>query len=1145
MYVKKNLMLCLAVFALALPLLLTGTASAKYMSDGAVADTTGTEGFLAPTDGICVVSIDASGNMVTDLTKTSRRDCDARLVSVTSTTAANAALSQICTNPNYNSDGVRYAAPGSSTCVTIDGSGYITGSISMAGKDRGAVICNGLGGQLANATAGTLSNGAVITTATKTTANGQAATCIAYSYQFRYQDAAGTPLSFGGTGVSPAASGTGFCYTTVRTGITPTTSCPSNNAGTDITATNAKTGYSVSGANCNYAYGTSGVANAALTKIDGTTYAAAGTAVDLRTLTQGQCLANGASWGNGWGFVTTGNTYGTGDGWTSGTGVKFDQQKNLLNADEGCLHCHSTKAQYNGPAERWKDSYLKTGHKNMLRKVTAGQKLVGPDGLPYTTDGTNAINFTTGTVNVGGTDRTLYYVYGDWMAALPTLVYSNLTGTTNGYTCGACHTTGYQDASNPGVQSISMSGYVAQEPNASFPGINLGTANPKWDLEGITCGRCHNAASGPTSAQVTASSFKTTAPHSTGMGALTSGVGRNNLCFGCHQSIAKNWPAQGGAAGGTTQYDPTLIPTGISHGAASGRDFNGHVLGNSVLNSVHARYAGVNDTAANGGITLNSLGKYDLFSANSSTSVQVAPYNSDFKGYVCFQSSTSASPGMTKADGSEISTKADCEALYGAGAWRADTGVPAEGAYGMQGTCTTCHDVHNSLFVSTQAEKAMRKTCEKCHVDNAITGATDTRLPQITTVAHPTGINTPFDTAKYEESCVVCHMATQAQENGDQNSMPVHVWRINTSAAYNTFPTADQFNGTNGATKDRNAQVAPENYTRLDGTTGTYAKAVWVDLDLACGQCHGGSLGTGATHGAPYISKANLSVAAKNMHGSNAGNGSVTANFAWKKGSADYKIDFNAVTSSCTGSNPVVPCTLTYTWQFGDGTTVADLPTAMTSHLYSGATTTTVTLTVKSSFDGSTDSMSQVITAAPVIGAPTVVSGLTASAAGFSPTLSWNVTGGSAPYKIKINWGDGVNEPVITQPGSVGSFAHAFVTARTYTVSVTATDSGVNGSNMTASTQKVAVTISAASSVVTGQVTTNTATPIANVALTLKVGTVVKYLAYSNASGNFTFSAVAPGTYTLSATKSGFTFTPIAGVVSTGAGTVTQNISAQ
>ena len=94
------------------------------------------------------------------------------------------------------------------------------------------------------------------------------------------------------------------------------------------------------------------------------------------------------------------------------------------------------------------------------------------------------------------------------------------------------------------------------------------------------------------------------------MGALAAGVGRNNLCFGCHQSIAKNWPAQGGAAGGTTQYDPTLIPTGVSHGAAAGRDFNGHVLGNSFLNSVHARYAGVNNNAANGGITLNSLGKY-------------------------------------------------------------------------------------------------------------------------------------------------------------------------------------------------------------------------------------------------------------------------------------------------------------------------------------------------------------------------------------------------------------------------------------------------------------------------------------------------------------------------------------------------------
>ena len=319
------------------------------------------------------------------------------------------------------------------------------------------------------------------------------------------------------------------------------------------------------------------------------------------------------------------------------------------------------------------------------------------------------------------------------------------------------------------------------------------------------------------------------------------------------------------------------------------RDFNGHVLGNSFLNSVHARYTGTNSNSANGGIKLNSLGKFDLTDPNGTTE-----YDSIFKGYTCWQSATTNSPAKTKADGTEIKTKAECEAIYGAGAWRADQDGSLA-ATSVQGTCTTCHDVHNSLFVETQAEAALRKTCENCHVNNATTGATDATAPQvsISAINHPTTAGTPFDTTKYESACVVCHMATQAEANGNQNSMPVHLWRINTSAAYSTFPSPAQAYGgscskhtgasqnlqylpvvylsdTSSAnctaaagtwtavTKDQNAQVADD-----DG----YAKAVWVDLDLACGQCHGGSFGaTQTANGAPYLSKATAALYAPLMH---------------------------------------------------------------------------------------------------------------------------------------------------------------------------------------------------------------------------------------------------------------------------------------
>jgi hypothetical protein len=115
----------------------------------------------------------------------------------------------------------------------------------------------------------------------------------------------------------------------------------------------------------------------------------------------------------------------------------------------------------------------------------------------------------------------------------------------------------------------------------------------------------------------------------------------------------------------------------------------------------------------------------------------------------------------------------------------------------------------------------------------------------------------------------------------------MHLWRINTDSAYDTFPSQAAFYGGicsknpmdpvtgfpinttqalceadsgvwTAAVKDRRAMSAPDI---------TYASAVWVDIDLACGQCHGGSKGpSGVTNGAPYINKANLAELAKNIH---------------------------------------------------------------------------------------------------------------------------------------------------------------------------------------------------------------------------------------------------------------------------------------
>jgi hypothetical protein len=866
MKMKNRLLLIAALFVLALPMIFAGTASARYMDDGAAPATTG--GFVTPNDMVCIVGVHQDGTLDVADGVTNARDC-------------------IYLQTGTMNGGTPFDLTGmtsSAACTTAGGAGndgakhsWATSfcTKSLKGLDRTQQMCEGIGGTW-------------ITTGK----------CVAYGRQFAGQDATGTPLTFGAKGTTTAQNA-GYCYATLNftaeAGYTSTT-CPSAKATTAPFDANVAYDWSFTSSQCRYAKGIAGLTTGTLTKANGSTIAA-GTYVDLSTYTtMGDCLANGGSWNN-WtnssGQPTSISNV-TGSDTNQYKRPVWDYTKQAPDADNGCLHCHSTLTEYNGPAEREKDSYLKTGHKNMLRKVIPGNKLTDPDGVAYTTDGTNTINFMTssdsyGKITVGGVDQNLYYIYGDWMAPLPSVVYGtngygNAPGATNGYSCGACHTTGYGDNSNIGVLGIGTAGFKGVQPQASFPGIVVNAANPKWDVDGITCGRCHNAAVGPiNTTMINASSFPSTYQTSGGMGSIPGGPAAMSnyssyLCFQCHGggSMAKAWPAN------STQYDPTLVATGVSHGAAAGRDFNGHILGQSFLNSPHAQFTGTTQ--------LNALGKYDLtFYMSSSPAYS---YDSDFQGYTCWQSSTSNSPAKTKADGSEIKTKADCESLYGSGAWRSDT----------QGSCTTCHDVHNSLFVADQEEKAIKKTCENCHVDNASTGATIASAPQVVVaaIAHPgsdgnplTTPGTPFDTTMYESPCVVCHMATQAQANGDQNSMPVHEWRISTDANYSTFPTTAQFYGgscdkhtgavqnapylpvvylsdTSSAnctaatgtwtavTQDRNAQTAPD---------GAYTKAVWVDLDLACGQCHGGSFGATEVHnGAPYMNKAGLAAAADGMH---------------------------------------------------------------------------------------------------------------------------------------------------------------------------------------------------------------------------------------------------------------------------------------
>jgi hypothetical protein len=184
---------------------------------------------------------------------------------------------------------------------------------------------------------------------------------------------------------------------------------------------------------------------------------------------------------------------------------------------------------------------------------------------------------------------------------------------------------------------------------------------------------------------------------------------------------------------------------------------------------------------------------------------------------------------------------------------------------------------------------------------------------------------------------------------------------------------------------------------------------------------------------------------------------------------------------------------------------------------------------------------SQSVTPTYVAANPTSLSGVSVTPSGFSPTVNWTVSNGVAPYKMRVNWGDGSTSLSTQASAGAGSLLHTYVTAKTYTVTVSATDSGVNGSNVTSASASTTVTITAPT--VSGKVTqSNGTTPIAGVYMYLKLSGVTKKIAVTDASGNYTMTGVAAGTYTLTATKSGVTF-PAPVAVDTNPGSQTVNIS--
>ncbi|MFH1216857.1 MAG: PKD domain-containing protein [Pseudomonadota bacterium] len=352
------------------PIFMSSEAWAMFMIDGTKEVSPGI--YENPNDGMCVIGIDGSGNMLVDTSITNARDCVAYTTGLTGmTTQATCAPAA----GGVGSDGYRHTWASSNTCIdAVDPST----AISLVDLDRTLAMCTSKGG-----------------TTLSPSSTAQGGTCVAYGWQYRNRKADGTVPAVANAPATTkgviSADNLGFCYATMRITLTgsnsTSTTCPSYNSDSTnpawTLASNGQSypsqemydeglGWTWSNPNCNYAYGVKGYIHSGVSTAVSGVVRAAGSYQDLTQFTtQGDCIANGFSWDN-WlpmsaTTLITGITTNLG---AANTEIrKFDAL--TLPKDGGgnfisgtgsvCNKCHTDQSR--SYAERTKTGFINVGHK--------------------------------------------------------------------------------------------------------------------------------------------------------------------------------------------------------------------------------------------------------------------------------------------------------------------------------------------------------------------------------------------------------------------------------------------------------------------------------------------------------------------------------------------------------------------------------------------------------------------------------------------------------------------------------------------------------------------------------------------------------------------------------------------------------------
>ena len=913
------------------------------------------------------------------------------------------------------------------------------------------------------------------------------------------------------------------------------------------------------------------------------------------------CANDGGTW------VTTGRCVGN---WTMPNSSTYNPP--LLTGTtnpgpgDGCLRCHNSQTEWNNTKVRWVETYMKTGHKNMARKVVAGIPWAGPDGTVYPHDDSfNNFNWNNGTVNIQGVDKLLYWIYGDWLGPFPRDIYATAPAAGKpgvAYSCGRCHTTGW--TSDAALLNT-------KEPEKSFPGVTWdGVTAPvdgqvnlaggvtgdnnkmsSWDQWGIQCTRCHASMVDKTT-NGGVPPFSAPTGYSSHHSELTSADGNNKGGY-CSASYL-NAPDQAGClAVGGTWYAQCSIPTLITEatctagggtwsksecksddGATSYPQYTSQVtcqdagqvwygfkstrgqIITALCMECHRQEAGGlpfdNGSDPAGMLKVSSYHNTITFPSHYHGNQYLNSPHAKFTG-------TSAQIGTAK--------------LYNG----YNSHFLAEGEARNTGNgCTGCHDVHKSTVKETGTMGAIKEECMECHAKN------------LNLMRHPAGPGTPLEHMNDDpmETCVSCHMPGG-----------LHLFRVNSSDSYSTIPTAAMGVYTTQAACNGAGGTWASNVCYFNANTqadGTYAKAVWVDVDFACGQCHGGGTASQVTTGSIAAGSAALTVAnPANLATGNrieipgaAANGadwityvsSVSGNTVTLVAKATLAVNNVTVTQGPTtpgaaymtkaqlaalakgihNDGPLASFTATlgspntmmvnvngsgstcggsnancdaYDWEWGDGSTVSHGLTA--SHTYTTVGSKTITLTLHDYGVGeatATRNINVYATDNP----PVATGTCTFNANSWTYTVVDSSTDDNGISLVTINWGDGT---VVSNGGQGQTFNHNFLNAGTFTVTHKVLDSIGQQNIHLCYANPSYFTISGA------VYKSDHIAPIASATVKLQMGTFIRTV-YTASNGTFTVGTLKPGIYNVTVTKSGYTFAVPAATITVGPSSAGNNIYA-